>query len=157
MLGVLLAGAGFSTAFNADTGLIPFVPLQSFSVTGESSQPESGAISVADQSYGDTVVVESITVPPPGVWVAIREVNGVDLGNVLGALRVNGPRSAVSITLLRATEPHRAYAVELYRDDAGGAFDPAVNSVYVDLTTGVPAITRFTTTDSSRSNGARAD
>ncbi len=86
-------------------------------------------------------------VPPPGVWVAVRETSGRDLGNVLGATRVVGPHSNIEVSLLRPTEPNRTYAVELYRDDNNGAFDPAVNSVYVDFDTGARVVAYFTTTD----------
>ncbi len=108
---------------------------------------KSSSVSVANQSAGETVMVESVTVPPPGVWVAVREVIGSDLGNVLGAARVNGPRSNVSVSLLRATEPGRTYAVQLYRDDDNGAFDVAVNSVYVDFDTGARVVAYFNTTE----------
>jgi hypothetical protein len=86
-------------------------------------------------------------VPPPGVWVAIREVSGRDLGNVLGAVRVVGPHTSVVVPLLRATEPNRSYAVQLYRDDGDGAFDPSINSVYVDFDTGARVVEYFTTTE----------
>jgi len=65
---------------------------------------------------------------------------------VLGAARVNGPRSFVSVSLLRATEPNSSYAIELYRDDCNGEFDLATDSVYVDFATGAPVIAYFTTT-----------
>jgi len=90
---------------------------------------------------------ESVTVPPPGVWIAVRETNGRDLGNILGAARVVGPHSLVVIPLLRATEPSRLYAIQLYRDDNEGAFDPSNNSVYVDFDTGTRVIAYFTTTE----------
>lgn len=108
----------------------------------------SGAVSVIDQPAGDRVAVESVTVPPPGVWVAVRETKQTtqDLGYILGAVKVGGPRSNVSVPLLRPTTPDRTYAVELYRDDAGGAFDPGRNSVYVDPDTGAAAISYFKTT-----------
>lgn len=109
--------------------------------------PDSGAISVTDQPAGTSVFIESLTVPPPGVWVAIREVSRGALGNVLGALRVNGPHTNIEISLLRATEPGRSYAVELYRDDGGNTFDLANDSVYVDFATSVPVIAYFKTTD----------
>jgi len=146
MLGVLLASALFIG------GSYPIAPVQSpslFATTSTNSliqhTQESGVVSVVNQTYGDSVTVESITVPPPGIWAAVREINGDQLGNVLGAARVKGPRSFVVISLLRATEPNRQYAVELYRDDADGEFDPARNSVYVDFNTGAPAISYFTT------------
>jgi len=144
MLGLLLAGAWF---FNKNPSLMPASSSVLTANSKEGSLPESGAISVADQRAGPEVIVGSVTVPPPGVWAAVREVNGTDLGNVLGAVRVGGPRTNVSITLLRATEPNRSYAVELYRDDGGGTFDTAVNSVYVDFDTGTPVIAHFKTTE----------
>lgn len=142
MLGALCIGAWRTNA-------TLFLPATTFvtSTTSSSSSPESGAISVTNQSAGSLVLIESVTVPQPGVWVAVREVNGNDLGNVLGAVRVSGPRSAISVPLLRSTEPGLSYAVELYRTDDGDTFNPAINSVYVDFTTGMPVIARFTTTN----------
>ena len=144
MFGALLAGAWF---LGGSTALTPALP-SSFVAT--STEPvvsqKSGALSVIDQKSGDAVIIESITVPPPGVWIAVREVNGNDLGNVLGAARANGPRSGISISLLRETEPNRSYAVQLYRDDNSGAFDPSINSSYVDFDTGATVIAYFTTT-----------
>lgn len=143
MLGAVSIAAWF---VGTDTPLTLFQsPAASFST--EKSLPESGAISIAAQPAGDNVVIESVTVPPPGVWVAVREVSGADLGNVLGAVRVIGPQSNITVPLLRATEPGLSYAVELYRDDGGGTFDLSTDSVYVDFTTGLPVIARFTTTN----------
>ena len=145
MLGVLLTGAWF---LGGDFALMPKPLFSTFATSTTSTSQknqESGAVSVSDQLSGDTVLIESVTVPPPGVWIAVREMNGTDLGNVLGAVRVNGPRTSVSISLLRTTEPGRSYAVELYRDDGNGAFDPLINSVYVDFSTGAPVIAYFST------------
>ena len=142
MFGVLLAGAWF---FGRSFPLESFDPFARVATTTPEFMLKSGAVSVANQPAGDVVAVESVTVPPPGVWVAVRDVYAGDLGNVLGALRVGGPRAAISVPLLRATEPGRTYAVQLYRDDNNGAFDPAVNSVYVDFDTGVRVVTYFTT------------
>lgn len=144
MLGVLLTGIWFSSSTGS---LAPFLSSPSFSTSTGSSLPESGAVSVANQPAGESVALESITVPPPGVWVAVREANDNDLGNVLGAARVVGPHSSVTIPLLRPTEPGRSYAVELYRDDNSGNFDPAVNSVYVDFDTGARVVAFFNTTE----------
>lgn len=145
MFGALLAGAWF---FRDAGGLPLTAELPAFSPADAGSLvPESGAVSVADQPSGETVIVESVTVPPPGVWVAVREMDGNNLGNVLGATRIVGPRSSVVVALLRATEPSRSYAIELYRDDAGGTFDPLVNSVYVDFDTGARVVAYFATTE----------
>jgi len=145
VLGILLACAWFlnGNSFSPLPSSLPFIATST--QTSLQEKQESDAVSVVDQPSGDSVIVESITVPPPGVWAAVREVNGNDLGNVLGAVRVNGPRSAVSIPLLRATEPGRSYAVELYRDDESGVFDLASLSVYVDFNSGAPAIVYFST------------
>lgn len=142
MLGVLLAGVWFS---HDDISFLSH-PFSATMENAKRSSSESGAISVTNQPAGSLVTVESVTVPPPGVWVAVREVQGDDLGNVLGAVRVMGPRSNVSVPLLRATLPDFPYAVELYRADNEGAFDPASESVYVDFSTNAPVIARFVAT-----------
>lgn len=145
IFGALLAGAWFLGG--SPTGLLPSSSSSLIPSSERSAPPESGAVAVNNQPAGDTVLVESVTVAPPGVWVAVREMNGDDLGNVLGAARVAGPRTGVPISLLRATEPNRSYAVELYRDDNNGAFDPSANSVYVDFDTGARVVAYFTTTE----------
>lgn len=105
----------------------------------------SGAIAVSNQPAGNSVLVDSVTVPPPGVWVAVREVNGSQLGNVLGAARVGAPRTNVTVPLLRATMPGQTYAVELYRDSGNDKFDLNSDSVYVDFDTGHRVVAYFNT------------
>lgn len=148
MFGTLLAGAWFAGLESSSlfSRLSPDTS-QLKPNTREDRVPESGAISVADQLSGETVVVESVTVPPPGVWIAVREMNGAEFGNVLGAVRTNGPRTNLSIPLLRATEAGRDYAIQLYRDDGTGDFNPIVNSVYVDFDTGSRVVAYFKTID----------
>ena len=148
MLGVLLVAAWFlgGDLSSSPLGSYAITLPSSATTTSKAATPESGAVSVAGQPAGSEVIVESVTVPPPGVWVAVREINGSELGNVLGAVRVTGPRSAVPIQLLRSTEPGSTYAVELYRDDGNDVFDLSTDSVYVDFATGAPVIAYFTTT-----------
>ena len=143
ILGIVLASAWFLGNQNASTP-----PSSSASVATSTVPALSGsnAISVSNQAAGATVFVESVTVPPPGVWIAVREMNGNNLGNVLGAVRAGGPRSNISVPLLRATEPGRTYAVELYRADSTDTFDLNTLSVYIDFDTGEPVIAYFTTT-----------
>ncbi len=144
MFGALIVGGWF---LGDSLPEIQLNPTPSLTPTTETSVQNSGTISVTNQSAGMNVTVESVTVPPPGVWVAVREMSGRSLGNVLGAARVVGPHTNITVSLLRATEPSRSYAVELYRDDNNGDFDPAVNSVYVDFDTGARAVSYFTTTE----------
>jgi hypothetical protein len=142
IVGVLLTGAWF---LGANNSFGPALSGHASSPSDASALPKGGALSVSDQKAGAEVMIDSVTVPPPGVWLAVREVNGSDLGNVLGAVRVRGPHTGVSISLLRATEANRSYAVELYRDDNADAFDPSVNSVYVDFDTGARVVSFFKT------------
>ncbi len=150
--GVLLGLLGALAWFSGDFSALPTLPFQigmsaRLATTTSTASSETGAVSVVSQPAGMSVRIESVTVSPPGVWVAVREVAGKDLGNVLGALRVGTPRTDVSVSLLRTTTPGQRYAVELYRDDGDGTFDPTVDSVYVDLDTGMPAIAYFNTTE----------
>jgi len=143
-VGLLLTSAWFfgSTYSNDST-----TAASAILATSTPISTASGAISVENQSAGMVVMVESVTVPPPGVWVAVREVNGNTLGNVLGAMRVGGPRSTVSVPLMRATEPGRSYAVQLYRnDDTTDPFSLTTDSAYVDFDSGEPVVAYFTTT-----------
>lgn len=150
VLGIVLGGALTSAWFFGGNLHLPAYSNGPLPIVTASTTPiannASGAVAVSDQAAGDTVTVDSITVPPPGVWVAVRESGGDDdLGNVLGAIRVRGPLSNISIPLLRPTVPGKVYAVQLYRDDGDGTFDPATDSVYVDFDTGARVVALFTT------------
>ena len=106
----------------------------------------TGRVSVTNQLAGDSVLVESVTVPPPGVWVTVRETHGKELGNILGAAYIHGPRSNVNVSLLRNTQPNKLYVIELYRPGVeGSSFDVKTESVYVDFTTGRSVIVPFRT------------
>ena len=143
MLGTFVTGAWFLGG-----NIVPLPPASAVQFPATSTAPtvvESGALSVSDQPSGNTVIVESVTVPPPGVWVAVREMQGNSLGNVLGAAYARGPRLNFTVPLLRATEPGRSYAIELYRNDANGTFNFTKDSIYVDFNTGAPVIAYFIT------------
>ena len=144
VLGLLLMTAWYYGGFSAPTSSA------NDASQAASSTPvgnPSGAVSVSNQPAGSIVIVDSVTVPPPGVWVAIREVNDGTLGNVLGAARVGGPRLNISVPLLRATTPGDTYAVELYRDSGDSMFDLSTESVYVDFDTGERVVAYFQTTN----------
>lgn len=144
LLGVLLMSIEYYQGFSRNTP----PPAALFTATSTPyAIPNGGSISVAKQPSGSSVTVESVTVPAPGVWVAVRDVIDNDLGNILGAVRINGPISNVAIPLLRPTESGRIYAIQLYRDDANGTFSASVNSAYIDFDTGEKAVAYFNTTD----------
>ncbi|MBU6323222.1 MAG: hypothetical protein KGI41_01245 [Patescibacteria group bacterium] len=127
-------GTGADTVSAASATSTPSLP-----------QDASGAVSVKDQAAGDSVIVESVTVPPPGVWVVVHEYHGSERGNALGARYVRGPSINVVVPLLRATVQGGTYAVVLYRDNGDGAFNLADDSVYVDFDTGQPVVAPFST------------
>lgn len=142
-LGALFVSGGIS-------GPAPRAPGEA-GTTAELAGTTSGTLVVHDQQAGMVVALESVTTTPTGMWAAVREVlegspGEERLGNTLGAAKVGGPLGALDIPLLRATEAGGRYAVELYRDDAGGEFDLTKNSIYVELDTGAPAVAYFTAT-----------
>lgn len=147
VVGALLATAWF---YGSTLESLPFSASLRSSSDKNQTTLTSDLLAVDDQRAGSEVVVKSVTVPPPGVWVAVREVREEELGNVLGAARVGSERTDVTIPLLRATEPGRNYAVMLYRDDNNGTFDPTLNSTYIDFETGSRVVVRFTTEDSGQ-------
>jgi hypothetical protein len=116
------------------------------SATGTHQQLVSTAVKVEDQPAGSSVSVAAVTVPAPGVWVAVAEYRDGDLSNILGAQRVPAPATAVTVDLLRSTLPGSAYAVVLYRDNGDGVFDQNTDSVYVDFDTGERVVAPFMTT-----------
>ena len=82
------------------------------------------AITVSAQSPGSVVVVDEVTLSEAG-WVAVREVVGGEMGNILGATRIQNPGtiSKVSVELLRPTVENEVYAVVIYRDNGDADFD----------------------------------
>lgn len=145
VIGALLTAAWAFGSVPAQTASSS-VPTVATSTAPVLTSSTSGAVSVQNQAAGSSVTIESITVPPPGVWVAVREVQGTELGNVLGAARALGPRTAFMVPLLRATTPGNTYAVELYRDNGNNVFDLTTDSVYVDFDSGDRVVSYFTTT-----------
>ena len=143
-----IVGGALVLLYEHVNDIVPMLGSSATSSTTNSHFPSTnGALAVSNQAAGDTVTVDSVTVPPPGVWVAVVEVmpDG-SLGNVLGAALARGPRSNVSVQLLRATLPGHNYAVELYRDDGNGTFVLGQDSVYIDFDTGQRVVAPFSTT-----------
>ncbi len=116
----------------------------STAITPAPTLPDTGTFVIKDQQAGNVVMIESVTVPPPGVWVAITEVAADgSVANILGAARVRGPSSGIEVPLLRATGAGHTYAAILYRDNGDDIFDTTSDSVYVDFDTGAAAESYF--------------
>ena len=144
LAGLAVGGVAVAYYFAPSAFVFSSAPLESTSTS--SLPPASPDIEVADQPAAVSVEITSVTVRPPGVWVAVQDVNeDSSLGNVLGAQFIGGPRAALTIALLRNTLPHRAYAIVLYRDDGDNTFTPGKDSVYIDFDTGEPAEAIFHT------------
>lgn len=144
IVGVLISGAWIAAGNGDFTSLRYAFNLSTSTPSRAEADTRGSVVSVADQAAGDSVFVSSVNAAVP-VWVAVRELNGRDLGNVLGAVKVGAPRTNVSIPLLRGTVSGRTYAIELYRDDGEGDFDPARFSVYVDYDSGLRIVAYFNT------------
>ncbi len=147
-IGIALGGVLATAWFLGGTSLAAVPDTAPTTLTATSSSLVSttgGALSVETQAAGTSTTIASLTVPPPGVWVAVREVTAGQLGNVLGAARVGGPRTDFVVPLLRATAPGTTYAVELYRDSGDNTFDLSTDSVYVDFNSGERVVAYFTT------------
>lgn len=137
VLGAFVASAWFFRGALPILGPNPLMATSTDFSGWRISPSPSGAVSVVDQTSGTSVLVDSVTVPPPGVWVAVEEFSSDGmLGNVLGATRVRAPSRDVIVELLRGTEPDRTYVIVFYRDNGDDAFSTDVDSVYVDFDTG---------------------
>lgn len=86
-------------------------------------------LSVSDQPAGLTVLIDSVSLKEPK-WIAVREdING-EMGNILGALRLQeGAHEGVEVELLRGTNPEELYYVVLYEDNGGDTFDHNFDSL----------------------------
>jgi hypothetical protein len=102
------AAMALSNASSSDTG-----------ATTSSAEASGASVSVADQTAGKTVAINSVTLGKVG-WVAIREKRG----RILGAERFNaGTSNRGVVSLLRATVAGQHYDVVLYIDNGDKAFD----------------------------------
>jgi hypothetical protein len=114
------------------------------SATSSAAVASSGLISVTDQAPGSSATVQAVNVNA-NVWVAVVEVKGGSLGNVLGARFVTAPATDVVVPLLRPTVPGSTYAVVLYRDNGDRSFSLASDSLYVDFASGDRVVALFST------------
>lgn len=134
----------------ADVGGTPAAEDTAAGATGASHlgmplpEQTEGVVKVENQSPGASVAVTEVVLEVDG-WLVVHEVNNGLIGNALGALRRDaGSYEALSIDLLRETEPRRTYALILYRDDGNRTFEIRVDPPMVD-TTGEPLVQTFET------------
>ncbi len=146
--GGFLVGVASVIAWNMESAVPEFLKQEETAIpsrTESAGFPSNSRITVAAQHAGETATVAEIKAPAEGVWAAVHERTGTTLGNVLGAARVTADAKDVSVPLLRKTEPNRAYAVVLYRDDGDGEFSLEKDSVFVDFETGARVVSAFET------------
>jgi len=136
LIGILAASALFS-----QLSRVPATTSENDSMSTSDGKYAANVISIQDQKAGSYVIIDSVNVPAPGAWVAVKETQGDMLGNVLGANWVPGPATHVTVNLLRDTLPGQTYAVVLYRDDGDGEFDVHKDSAYVDFDSGKSVVT----------------
>lgn len=81
------------------------------------------AVLVIDQAAGNMVTVASVETDV-STWVAVREMKGGMMGNILGAARVDaGASNNVVVNLLRPTMAGGDYSVVLFADNGDKMFD----------------------------------
>ena len=102
-----------------------------FNATPNNSSNGGYSFSVADQSAGGVVYVSQLVFTEES-WIAVREDNNGELGNVLGAHRYSAGKHNGSIELLRNTEPGKTYYVVIYVDDGDKKFDHKKDVLLVD-------------------------
>jgi len=104
------------------------------------SQSVAYSVRSQNQAAGSRVTIPFVSMQNGG-WVAIREDNSGEMGNILGAQKLStGVHTNVTVDLLRDTESGRVYHVVVYEEDGDGVFDQradtlvAVNGQYIDST-----------------------
>ena len=147
VIGVALVGAwDIESRLEERSGALPAPVATSTesSATSTATVASSGLLKVTDQAAGASVRVNEVSARA-NVWVAVVEVKGGTLGNVLGASYVTAPASNIDVALLRPTSSGSTYAVVLYRDNGDREFSLANDSLYVDFATGDRVVALFQT------------
>lgn len=99
-----------------------------------------GKVVVENQAAGVNVVLASATYPVSEGWIGVRDYQNGQLGGVLGVARFSESQGLVpnSITLMRATEAGREYAVVVYTESGDKQFklaeDKQIDSVFATFT-----------------------
>lgn len=86
-----------------------------------------GSVTVSDQSAGDLVVIDSITVESDS-WVTVRESLEGRLTNIIGVGLVNaGTQTNLEVTLDRPTQAGNMYYVTIFGDNGDRLFNYVVD------------------------------
>lgn len=113
-------------------------PKISLDATPNNSSNGEYLFSVVDQSAGGVVYISSLTFPKES-WIAVREDNNGELGNILGAQRYPAGTQTGVVTLLRNTNAGQTYYAVIYLDDGDGEFDHKKDTLLVDSEGDAPA------------------
>lgn len=99
----------------------------STSATNNSMQMGKGSITVQNQPAGKVVHLRGAIFPVPEGWVAVRDYQNGQLGNILGVVYFSQSKKIVpdAVPLLRPTVAGQQYAVVFFSDDGTHAFNLA--------------------------------
>ncbi|MDP2593656.1 MAG: hypothetical protein Q8P52_03345 [bacterium] len=89
-------------------------------------------IGVSNQTFGTSVMVDSVLLQAPG-WVTVREDSNGTPGNILGARWLPaGSFTDVEVKLLRGTESGNKYYVVIYTDNGNKIFEHKVDTLLLN-------------------------
>ncbi len=89
-------------------------------------------LSIVAQSAGNSVLINSITMPEDG-WIVVHEIKDNIISNALGAARRDaGQYTDISVYLLRDTQPDNEYMVVLYKDNGDKTFDLSADKPFAN-------------------------
>ena len=113
------ANVGDSNKGVIATSTLPIVPMP---LKVYETIEATSSVAVDDQKAGNLVFVKHTEVSKP-TWIAVREMLGDNVGNILGAQMITNTSDDVPVTLVRGTVAGKNYAVFLYQDDGNGQFE----------------------------------
>lgn len=104
--------------------------------TSSEMQTGDGSVSVADQSAGSSVAINSAVFPTDEGWIGVRDYVNGQMGSILGVARYSKEQGLIpdEITLLRPTQAGTEYAVVFFSEDGDRDFslagDAQIGGVY---------------------------
>ena len=108
----------------------------------ENNISASYGMSVTNQPAGELVYISEMNLVE-NAWIAVREDNGGQPGNILGAAWFQAGTTSGIVELLRATEADATYYTVIFVDDGDKQFDYNVDTLV--LNDNAPVLIKFLT------------